>query len=309
MEPALPAVPDAPEVPAEQRARGPLTLRYEDVTQDGALAPTALSAGLGEVVWRRTLARHPAAVAMTTTDLDRFVMPILTRLVMETYDGPFSPDHAIDVEGSFRLAHAADAAGAVQRILVDMWLTAHGPRANVHGPPPPGAGEPALAGRVFAQHVLTRLFAPPGERKVTRLDLPGVPAVPEPRVAWTPPEATTELPAGANALGEVAESVVTFGFAHTDANQHVNSLAYPHLFEDAALSALGSLARTPPRAARYVECAFRKPCFAGERVRVRVQAFELAGRLGAAGAFVDLPARAVDDGDGAAARAFVRLMF
>src|SRR5258708_31906958 len=37
----------------------------------------------------------------------------------------------------------------------------------------------SLVGRIFAEHVLSRPFSPPAERKVTRLDAPGVPEIPE----------------------------------------------------------------------------------------------------------------------------------
>ena len=78
-----------------------------------------------------------------------------------------------------------------------------------------------------------------------------------------------------------------FGLAHTDSNQHVNSLVYPRLFEDAALRRFAALGKLkPPVLARHVEAAFRKPCFAGERYVIALQAFTIAGKLGAVGAFL-----------------------
>ena len=54
------------------------------------------------------------------------------------------------------------------------------------------------------------------------------------------------------------------GLAHTDANQHVNSLVYPRLFEEAVLRRLATLGKPTALLTRRAEVAFRKPAFAGE---------------------------------------------
>src|SRR5207302_4862207 len=133
--------------------------------------------------------------------------------------------------------HTVDANGDVNRLLFNMWCTAWGPRGRTFGPPPPGAGEPVAVGRVFAEHVLTRLFAPPAERKV--LQLAG--SVPSARWQWRDHGEVLRLPEGAAWLDEEFSpdpAEVVFGLTHTDSNQHVNSLVYPRLFQEAALRRL-----------------------------------------------------------------------
>ena len=52
-----------------------------------------------------------------------------------------------------------------------------------------------------------------------------------------------------------------FGVMHTDPNNHVNSLVYPRVFEEAAMALRGGI-----DPARALEVVWRKPIFAGERV-------------------------------------------
>ncbi len=108
--------------------------------------------------------------------------------------------------------------------------------------------------------------------------------VPDARGDWRPPEALLALPEGAVALDEAEvadESAAMFGLDHTDSNQHVNSLVYPRLFIEAALRRFHAHGRgRPARAARAMEIAYRKPCFAGDRARVSARAFAMGDRLG-----------------------------
>jgi hypothetical protein len=61
----------------------------------------------------------------------------------------------------------------------------------------------------------------------------------------------------------------------------VNSLAYLELFEDAALRRLFELGHaTGSLLVETMEVAYRKPCFAGERMQVSMQGFERDGELG-----------------------------
>ncbi len=101
--------------------------------------------------------------------------------------------------GSFHAAHAV-IDGKVDKIIFNMSAQMAAPHASTFGPRPPGGRALAVAGRVFAEHVLTRLFAPAGERKVTRLDLPSMPAVPPDVVAWRTPAAILDLPEGAEPI-------------------------------------------------------------------------------------------------------------
>jgi acyl-CoA thioesterase FadM len=175
-------------------------------------------------------------------------------------------------------------------LLVEMWVDVRGPIGRTYGDPPPEAGELRLAGRIYAQHVITRLFAEPAERKVLRLPgVPGMPEVPETRGSWIAPAEAMKLPPGAKPLEPTLRpdvAPIAFGVAHTDSNQHVNSLVYPRLFEDAALRRFAALGRATDVLSRFAQAGFRKPCFAGERAAIVLQTFELDGRLGAAGMFV-----------------------
>jgi hypothetical protein len=280
----LASFPPEPDVPAAQRAEGQVRLRYEDVTQDGRLALAALPHALGEVLWRSALADASMTQALRAAG----VVPILTRVVVEGGGGPVSVRRPLDGSGCFQLAHAVDEHGAGSTRLLNMWVSVRGLSGRTHGPPPDGAGEPVTAGRVFAEHVFTRLFAPAGERRVLRLDAPGLPAVPPARVDWQPPEALLEPPAGAAWLEPAPApdgAPVVFALDHTDSNQHVNSLVYPRLFTDAALRRLAALGRsTAALLARAGEVAWRKPCFAGEKMRIVLRAFAVGEAVGACGA-------------------------
>src|SRR5579859_289116 len=230
--------PPAPDVP--ERAEGDSPLRYEDVSQDGRVMLLALPHTIGDVIWRKILAHHPLAKSGREG-----IVSILTRMIIdcsvgsasECGAGPIGVGKPLRADGRFQLAHTTDANETVDRLMLNMWCTAWAPRGRTFGPPPPGAGEPIAVGRVFAEHVLTRLFAPPAERKV--LTLPsGIPPV---RWQWRDHAAVLALPEGAAWLDEefVADPAeMVFGLTHTDSNQHVNSLVYPRLFQEAALRRL-----------------------------------------------------------------------
>lgn len=273
------SIPPTPDVPSAQRATGSIHLRYEDVCQDGRIVATALPQALGEAVWRPLLSRSSTALALRAAG----IVPILARLHVEGGDGPLSVQAPLEVDGLYQMAHSAGPGGEVERLLLRMWTTIRGPKGRTHGPPPAGAGNPLEVGRVYAEHVLTRPFAPPDQRKVRRLELPDVPAVPEACVAWTEPDTLLVLPEGATALDDVPvldEVPLVFGLDDTDSNQHVNSLVYPRLFREAALRRLVARGRDAALLVREVVLGYRKPCFAGERYQVRARAFELGAQVG-----------------------------
>jgi hypothetical protein len=280
--------PDEPEVPAEQRAEASSALRYEDVSQDGRLMLLGLPHVLGDTVWQKLLVHHP----LTRASYAAGIVPILSRFVLEGGDGPLSVSRPLTTSACYRAAHTVDEVGEPNRLLLEMWASAQAPRARTNGAAPVGEGEPIFAGRVYAEHVFTRLFAPPAERKVLRFDVEGVEPVPPTRRTWRPPEAVLDPPPDARWLDEelrADDAEVVFGLHHTDSNQHVNSLVYPRLFQDAALrrfAAHGVPARVLPR---HLEIAYRKPCFAGDRARVLLRAFRDGPRVGAVGAFVPEP--------------------
>jgi hypothetical protein len=277
-------VPSFASVPSDQRATASLSFRYEDIAQDGRMMLGALSPALGAVIWSRLLAHHPAARGMQRSG----IVPILTRLVAEGMPGPFSVNSAAAVTGAFQAAHAV-LDGKVDKIIFNMWAQMEAPHARTFGPRPAEDAPVAVAGRVFAEHVLTRLFAPAADRKVTSLDIPGLDAVPPDVVAWRKPAAILELPEGAEPLEpdfSADPQPVIFGIAHTDSNQHVNSLIYPRMFEEAAVRRFAAIGQSPVVLARFLEVGYRKPSFAGERLRIVLRPFTLGSRLGAVGAFV-----------------------
>ena len=267
---SIPPLP--PERGYESTATAELRPRYEDIAQDGRVQLTALMPGLG-AVWR---------ALGDSRKLDSFraqgILPILRRLVIVGEPGPFSVHAPIHCSGTWRLAREKGG----DRIFANMWLEAFAPIGSVLGPPEPNA-ERVLVGRVYAEHVVTRPFAPPAERKVTRLDVPGLPAVPEDE---HPFEEAEDLIA-AHTLERAAD--ITFGMMHTDSNQHVNSLVYPRLFEEAVVRALAARSDVgDPSAllARAVELRYRKPFFTGERasIALRVEPSGSGPRRAGAGA-------------------------
>lgn len=269
---AIPATPPARGY--ESSATATLRPRYEDITQDGRVQIHSLMPGL-TAVWDTLDADDRLA-----SFRERGVLPILRRIVMLGEPGPFSASVDLEYSGTWRLAREAGG----ERLFLNMWLDARAPRASTHGPTPPKDAERVLVGRVFAEHVMTRPFAPPAERKVTRLDAPGVPAVPE--------DEHPLLEAEALVTGRSLEPArdVAFGMMHTDSNQHVNSLVYPRLFEQAAVERAIARSLTPEPhhlLATAIELRYRKPFFAGERASLALHLEPAAAphRARAAGAF------------------------
>jgi hypothetical protein len=297
------ALADCPPAPAPTTAEL-VTLRFEDVTQDGRLVLEALPQGL-QPIWR-FLARSPPYRVFR----EQGIAAILTRLVLEGTAGPFSASAPVTAEATFRIVASENGA-----IHLDMWSTLSarvGPTYDplVTDPVPPAI---AAAGRVFAEHTFTRPFAPPGRRRITAFDFEGAPEVQDRRPALAAPSTLVELPANSRPLDsslKVDPVPVTFGIVHTDSNMHANSLAYLRIFEEAALRRLVALGRGSKFLGRVLEIAYRKPCFAGQQVRIALQAFERNGRLGAVGVLIDeaqaqLPAAEWVAG----ARTYVRMGF
>jgi len=280
---------------ATPRASARVHLRFEDVTQDGRLVLEALPNALGPTVWRGILHADPTSAATFAAG----IVPILSRFVLEGAPGPFSANVPIEAEGTCRLARIGEGDGT--RYVLDMWADLYGVVGRTYGSVK-GAGERALAGRVYAEHVLTRPFAPPAERRVTKLDFPGAPEVTATRAPSPSFDAIASAPAGATLLDPARRPDTlpfTFGLVHTDSNLHVNSLAYLRMFEEAALRRFVELGRGASLLGRTLDIAYRRPCFAGQTMRVVQQAFEAEGRPG-------VSAVLVDDADVANAEALAR---
>jgi hypothetical protein len=278
---------DIPAPPAGRpRATAPVALRFEDVAQDGRLVLEALPTALGSAVWRGLLADSAGVRALRAQG----IVPILTRLRLLGTAGPFSAGAAVEAEGTYRLARADDG-----RFMLEMWADLYAPIGRTYGRTDRD-GERALAGRVLAEHVFTRPFAGPNDRRVTSFDFPGAPEVRDARPALPPFESIATLPEGALPLEPARRPDSTpavFGVVHTDSNMHVNSLVYLRLFEEAALRRFVALGRGSEVLARSVDIAYRKPCLAGQSMRVVQQAFDRGRSLAGAGGG--------SDGDGASA--------
>lgn len=309
------SIPPTPEGTPRGTAR--VHLRFEDVTQDGRLVLEALPNALGPTIWRDILARDPSSAATFAAG----IVPILSRFVLEGAPGPFSANVPVEADGTCQLSRAEDG-----RYMLDMWADLHGVVGRTYGndvtrpsgsrPASGGtsgrAGERALAGRVYAEHVLTRPFAAAGERRVTKLDYPGAPTVTATRPPPPAYDAIASVPAGATLLepSRRPDTVpFTFGLVHTDSNMHVNSLAYLRMFEEAALRRFVALGRGASLLGRTLDIAYRKPCFAGQTVRVVQQAFEHEGKLGVASVLVEEKDVPNAGSDAARPHAYVRMTF
>ncbi|MBC7173898.1 MAG: hypothetical protein H5U40_15765, partial [Polyangiaceae bacterium] len=210
--------------------------------------------------------------------------------IVEGGEGPFSVDGPFEADNRFILAHGVDAHGEVDRLYLNAWVDTWAPIGRTNFDAGPRRGERALVGRVFTEHVFTRPFAPAGERKVTRLDYPDLPAVPPTRYSPPPVASMLELPRGAMPIDDdlhVDTTPIVFGLRHTDSNQHVNSLVYPQLFEDTAIRRLSSLGLEPRVLARSLSVGYRKPCFAGQTTHVALALYRDGSTLGAYGGFYD----------------------
>jgi hypothetical protein len=275
--------PQPEEAPPGQRAQARVFLRYEDVAQDGSLKVWAIPHAMGAVAYAQLWDRQPLYAELVAQG----VVPILSRVRIQSTGSPISVEKRVEVDGWYRLGHTRDTAGDVNRILLVLGAEIHAARGRTYDPQPPGAGERIHVGRMFAEHVFTRPFGDPRERKVFALQSGGRPFVPDEQMPFEHATSCLELPSGARALDEgfVQEAMpVVFGLAHTDSNQHVNSVAYLELFEDAALRRMFALGRdTAKLLVDDIEVAYRKPCFAGQAMYIQLRVFESDGALGAVG--------------------------
>ena len=256
-------------------------IRYEDCTQDGRMLPLAMPAQMSGL-WQTVIARHPGS----RNAISSGVVPILTRITMTSESQPIRIDRPVEARSGFQLAHDVDETGEVARLFMNVWVDIWGMGGRVG--PRQIEGEQTRAGQLFAEHTFTRLFAPPDQRKVTRLPFEGYPEIPPERHQSLAPKLAQEAPEGATWIDELAPDVVEVPFTldQTDANQHVNSLVYIRTFLDATHRRLASGGHPLKLRSQAVDIAYRKPCFAGDRVRSHLRLFRSGDSYGAAGSIV-----------------------
>jgi hypothetical protein len=288
------AAPPMPTFPTDQAGTTEELLRYEDVTQDGFLIPIAIPPAMSGL-WHTTLREHVGH----RNALRQGVIAILTRLTVASLEQPIRVDRPVQSYSGFELARDGD--GDNLRLFMNTWAEIRGAAGKISGRPP---GPPALAGRLFSEHTFTRPFAPPDQRRVTRLEVEGFPEIPETRYAAPAPKTAMDAPDGARWLDELAPDPcdLVFTLDQTDSNQHVNSLVYVRYVLDAAQRRIAALGRPWKIRSRAVDIAYRKPCFAGDRAAIQLRLFEHPDGIGAAG-FVAAP------GEEAKPRCYVRVLF
>src|SRR5829696_6578904 len=184
-----------PAFPPDQAHTGEAQLRYEDVAQDGRLIPLGLPQSMS-ALWHHTLRPHPGQ----RNAIAKGVLPLMTRLTLESLEEAIRVDRPVESHAGFLLAHDREGAGE-PRIFLNVWTELHGAAGRVGARPP---GPPVLAGRLFAEHTFTRPFAPPDQRRVTRLDFEGYPEIPEARYAAPAGATAGEAPDGAGWLDALA---------------------------------------------------------------------------------------------------------
>jgi hypothetical protein len=270
--------PPMPSFPADQSTTAMMPLRFEDVTQQGHLLPIAIPPVLGPL-WREAVVPHgPTRAAMANG-----VIPILTRLTLVAQEQQVRADRPAEVRAGFLLAHDGET-DADRRIFFNVWaeIRAAAGKLSQHAE----AGSLALAGTLFGEHTFTRLLAPPDQRRVNKLDgIAGYPAIPEMKYAAPAPASAQDALPGATWLDELAPDSAEYCFTldQTDSNQHVNSLVYIRIFLDAVNRRLAGAGRALRVRSRAIDIAYRKPSFAGDRVRAHLRLFDAGGVLGAAG--------------------------
>src|SRR5687768_8066392 len=129
--------PELPTLPPEQRARGHVGMRYEDIAQDGSLKVGGMPHAIGMVCFRDLW--QPTQLYQESRA--QGILPILSRMVMQASGGPVSIRNAVEVEGAYDLGHTLDANGGLNRLLLCMYTELYGPAARTHDPQPDNAGE------------------------------------------------------------------------------------------------------------------------------------------------------------------------
>lgn len=254
-------------------------MHYHDVAQDGRLCVTAPAPAIGWL-WRDLITHLPGAREIQ----GKGTIPVLTRLIINTSEAPVRVDQGLTADGGYYLAR--NTTGSHLYLNIGATMYARGGRLlPLSGP------EPAFAAAsIFAEHTFTNIFGGPGQRAVTKLHASGFPEIPSDIYDTSAPALIAEVPTTATTLAadDFDDAYLIAGLDHTDSNQHINSLVYVRWFIDAALRRCASIDQSKPmRLARALEVAYRKPCFAGDRLRAKLALYQPAddtAAIGVAGA-------------------------
>lgn len=254
---------------ADRVLRGRLKepLRFQDLTERLALKLSALPDYAGRahfMPWHRLLGT-PDFRGLTG------VFSPLIHVAAEVTDARVEGHGNLEVRSATWLSKSVTADGRVQRLL----------REGTHEVFGPGG---VRCGTLRFVNAFTRYDADPARRRVTELPPEwGLGATPS-RIATGVPDVASLLPVSRRAdIADGAPHVWHYG--HTDANRHVNSVAYLRAMEE--FVADGLLARGLDVSRLYfaaTRIVYRKPCFNGEGFR-RVAWFQGEAPLVVAGAF------------------------
>jgi len=263
----------------EPRAR--FEIRYDDLTQHGHVKQITLPIALGKLCFEKLWSQHPLFVTRK-----QGIAAILSRLVLESEPIAVSLGSPLEARGQIELAHERTPSGEVSALFMNASAEIWGLPSRRDRSVDPATRQYVRIGRAFGEHVLTKPFGPPHERKVLRFDVPGQPAVPSAVHARIRVSENAQLPEGAVALDKQPcpdEAPWVFGLMHTDLNQHVNSLVYARMFEEAALRRAARHGQNQGLVSRKLSLCYRKPCFAGDSMVCMVQSYLLDGTFGAVG--------------------------
>ena len=270
-----------PETAPAHEATANFHIRYDDLTQHAHVKQVTLPMVLGRVCFETLWIRHPLFETRK-----QGIVPILSRLVLESEPVAVSFGAPLEGRGRIEVAHEPAADGGSSALFMngfaDIYALPSRRDPNVNA----ATRQLVRIGRAFGEHVLTKPFGPPSERKVLRFDVPGQPAVPSPVHRRVRVHDNARLPAGAQPLDPAFaadEAPWSFGLIHTDLNQHVNSLVYARMFEEAAVRRAARHGHNRGLIAHKLSLCYRKPSFAGETLICMLQGYEQDGAFGAVG--------------------------
>jgi hypothetical protein len=266
---------------APDAARADFHIRYDDLTQHAHVKQVTLPMVLARVCMEKIWAKHPLFETRK-----QGIVPILSRIVIESEPVAVSFGSPLEGRGHIEIAHERDAQGAVSALFLNSYAEVFAIPSRRNRDVDPATRQPVHIGRAFGEHVLTKPFGPVEERKVLSFAVPGQPSIPELTHRRVRVDANVELPPGAEPLdAELSPDPApwTFGLIHTDLNQHVNSLVYARMFEEAAVRRAALHGFNRGLFAHKLSLCYRKPCFAGETLTCMLRGYQLNGAFGVVG--------------------------